>query len=379
MNCIFISGIYCYTYHVWQHHSKPMIKAIRLFYTLGLATAPLVATAFLYRPPRGPNGRRLDLNVGHEITNLSHRMENTTNGRPAPVPMKTNVQYAYAIVGSLSLLMAGCFFALTRTCDAKKEHAKQRTSIVTSSKHSTKLLSASSAHCTQKYSVISNATTLAQGELDFSSSTCHVLSIMFSFMLFTGVFGGLEVSFIGLLLTFNFDFLGWTKTTSLIMISVHQLCRAVFSLILSFLSKYAKERSILAFDILILTVTTAFMFLTANPRNSGTMWICVVALALTDSNIYHLLLSWLGSHMNNLDSLPTLFSVSFNVGVMILPYLTAHLLDAYGYLAYPGVLLGCSIICALAFMFLYFLVWCKYDMLEENQEITPLLQSHAHV
>ena len=119
--------------------------------------------------------------------------------------------------------------------------------------------------------------------------------------------------------------------------------------------------------------------LTASPENPWTMWICAVSFALTDSNIYHLLLSWLGSHMKNLDKLPILFSTSFSVGVMILPYLTAHLLDTFGYLAYPGVLLGCSMVCAMTFTFLYFLVWCKYDMVDDNQEITPLLQSHAHI
>ena len=150
----------------------------------------------------------------------------------------------------------------------KSEHAKHRTSVVASYKHSTKLFSASSAHYSRRYSTISTATlTGTRGDLDFSTSTCHVLSVMFSFMVFTAVFGGLEVSFIGLLLTFNYEFLGWTKTTSLIMISIHHLCRASFGIIFSFLSKYVKERTILAMDMIILIATTVFMFLTASPKN----------------------------------------------------------------------------------------------------------------
>ena len=357
-----------------------MIRAIRLFYTLGLASAPLVATAFLYRPPRGPDGKRLDLIVQDEVITMSPVLQNTTLVRPEPVGVKTDVQYAYAIVGGISLIMSVCFLSLTNECDAKSEHAKYRTSVVASYKHSTKLFSASSAHYSHRYSALSTATTTGtKGDLDFSDSTCHVLSVMFTFMMFTAVFGGLELSFIGLLLTFNFNFLGWTKTTSLIMISVHQLCRAVFSLAFCFLSKYIQERTILAFDMIVLVGTTILMFLTVSPQNDWTMWTCAVTLALTDSNIYHLLISWLGSHMKNLDKLPILFSVSFSVGVMILPYLTAHLLDTFGFLAYPGVLLGCSVICAVTFTCLYFLVWCKYDMPEDNQEITPLLQSHAHI
>ncbi len=121
------------------------------------------------------------------------------------------------------------------------------------------------------------------------------------------------------------------------------------------------------------------MLFTVNPESHTTMWAVAVIMAIADCNIYTLLLSWLGSHMKNLERLPILFGVSFSVGVMILPYLTAHLLDSFTYIVYPGMLVGCSVTCALSFTILYFLVWCKYDMIETNAEITPLLQSHAHV
>ena len=97
-----------------------MIRAIRLFYTLGLASAPLVATSFLYRPPRGPDVKRLDLIIGDEVITMSPLPgENSTADRPDAVEMETQVQYAYAIVGGFSLLMSGYFFAFTNECDAK--------------------------------------------------------------------------------------------------------------------------------------------------------------------------------------------------------------------------------------------------------------------
>ncbi len=373
----FFTGIYCYTYHLWEDHSKPLIRAIRLFYTAGLAIAPLVATFFLYRPLRTQDGKRLDLIVNDRIITMSPLLENSTAMRPLAVEVTSHVQYAYAIAGGFSVLLSVCFFCLTNTYDAHQEHMARRTSIVASHRHSSKMFSASSAHYSRRYSMFPSPE--GKGELDLGVSTCHVLSVIFCFMAFTAAYGGLEVTFVGLLMTYNYNYLNMTKTTSLVMISVHACCRAVFSLFISFLVRYVRERTIMLVDMMALVLTCVFMFLTATPENPWTMWVCVVTIAFTGCNIYRMLLSWLGSHMKNLDSLPALFSSSFSVGVMILPYMTAHLLDAYGQAAYPAVLLTCSGICAVTLTNLYFLVWCKYSMPDGNQQITLLWQSHAQV
>ncbi len=134
-----VTGVYFYTYHLWQAHSKKVIRGIRLCYTLGLAGAPLVVSNFLYRPPRTPDGKRIDKQERHIYSS-----SNSTNQTMSIIPEEnTHVQYAYAVVALFSILVALMFFSLARTCDTSEEHKLQKrqfnTSIVFSYRHSTKL------------------------------------------------------------------------------------------------------------------------------------------------------------------------------------------------------------------------------------------------
>ncbi len=116
-----------------------------------------------------------------------------------------------------------------------------------------------------RYSTFVNQTTTGtRGDLDFSSNSCHVLSVMFLFMIFTALFGGMEITFVGLLVTYSYSYLDWEKTTALYMIALYQITKAIFSLLLSFPSKYIQDRVIIAFDMILLvgaTVCESFWYI----------------------------------------------------------------------------------------------------------------------
>ena len=194
--------------------------------------------------------------------------------------------------------------------------------------------------------------------LERDSMSYYKMSIFLIFMIFTALFGGAEITFTGLLISYSYDFLGWGKKEAIIMSALYQIVKFIFAMVAIILSYRFPPRLILFGNVFIVTVTSGFLLRNVTCEYHTSMWVCTLCLAIGNSSLFPSRLSWISQKDRLWRRLPRLFNMSFCIGVIILPYLTAHLLVTYGYKYLPWVLLVSSSIGSLMYFLLLALLEC---------------------
>lgn len=337
-------------YNMWNAASIGPVRALRLSYTLGIGIASLVALPFLWEKP----SQEWPFDVQQTQSNDHHCKNRPELNNTVLRKMEkglSHVQVAYFIIALTGFLLSIAFFCLP---------VSSRSTVLDTTLLDTTLTEKG------KYTKEHHRT--------FPDITSYYkVSIYTFFMIFTAAFGGAEITFTGLMISYSYDFLGWGKKEGIIMSALYQMTKFVFALVGIFLSYKLPATVMLFFNSLVVSLTTAFLLATISCEGHTSMWICTLCLAIGNSSLFPSCLAWIGNKHNLWRKLPRLFNMSFCTGVMILPYLTAHLLVTYGYKYLPWVLLVCSGTGFLMYLLLLALLECWPYLAGTQQEIEPLI------
>ena len=327
------------------------IRALRLSYTLGIGLASLVALPFLWQKS---STERPSYSVPLEDDGHHCRspMENNSSLLETEGKTLTHVQAAYFVIALTGFLLSMLFFCLPL----------KRTSgsyILTRTQEDAEPHTENCHHLLETYSM-----------------SYYKMAIFLIFMIFTALFGGAEITFTGLLISYSYDFLGWGKKEAIIMSALYQMVKFIFAVVAILLSYKFPSSLILFGNVIVVTVTSGFLLRYVTCEYHTSMWVCTLCLAIGNSSLFPSCLSWIGQKERLWRRLPRLFNMSFCIGVIILPYLTAHLLVTYGYKYLPWVLLVSSSIGSLMYFLLLTLLefWPYLLSKRTGEETESLLQ-----
>ncbi len=314
-------------------------------YTLGIGTASLIALPLLWqRQVDGRPSKTSRVNNGHHCTVQDNATSSETSGEEV-----TQVQAAYFVVALTGFLLAGIVLCLppTRHFEATSDEGTFK----------------ESSQQTQEKTISKQY------------ASWHWNSVCLCFMIFTAMFGGIEITFTGLMITYSYHFLAYRKQEAIIMSALYQFTKLVFSLLSMLLSTKIPEGVILCFNVIVVTGTSGYLLGTISCDGHISLWISTTLLAIGNSSLFPCCLTWMGQKHRLWRKLAKLFNLSFCTGVMILPYLTAHLLVTYGYKFLPWVLLACSSVGLLMSVFLFAVLelWPSHRTTDSSEEIQPLI------
>ena len=297
--------------------------------TIGYTLAPLLCKPFI-------SSASAD---GHLETNTSaalHSMENGSfelmnkhyvgnTSMLSPREDDSRIQYAYMIVAIYDLVIGILLIVLF-----VKDGCKVRTSKIED--------------------IPENSSSDERG-----NSRAFEIKICVLFFAFNVFYGGIEVGYAGLLMTFAVKYLGWTKSQGTDVTAVLQGSNAVITAIAVVMAKYVKPSHMLAASIAMVTTSMLFLSIFAT-EFPVCLWFCTAGLGIGYATIMPSSYTWVNSFMTVSGDFSSAYWSGFFTGFMIIPALSGYLFQKVHPMCMPYVTLSCGIGMLGMFLIILFLV-----------------------
>ena len=231
---------------------------------------------------------------------------------PSPREDKSRIQYAYLIVAIYDLVIGILLIVLFG-----KDGCKMRTS--------------------KSEDIPENSTSNEK-----ENSRAFEIKICVLFFVFNIFYGGIEVGYAGLLMTFAVKYLGWTKSQGTDVTAVLQGSNAVITAIAVVMAKYVKPNHMLAASIAMVTTSMLFLSIFAT-EFPVCLWFCTAGLGIGYATIMPSSYTWVNSFMTVSGGFSSAYWSGFFTGFMTIPALSGYLFQKVHPMCMPYVTLSCGI------------------------------------
>ena len=309
--------------------------------TIGYTISPLLCKPFL-APPQEDNNLNRNSSLSAQM-NIS--FQNISENKPSGPMYKfvsnnltvvteehmsvnepgTNIQYAYLIVAIYDLLIACFTFVLFIKDGGKVKLPKD-----------------------EKDSKEEN--------LEQKSTEKFVITICILFFFFNVFYGGIEVGYAGLLMTFAVKHLGWSKADGTNVTAVLQASNAIVTALAIFISKWVRAPVMLAWSIGIVTVAMLVLSLAAE-YSSAVLWVCTACLGVGYATIMPCSYTWVNDVMEVTGKFSSAYWAGFFTGFMLVPAITGQLFYLVHPMWLPYATLICSVGMSIMFTIISLVIW----------------------
>ena len=296
---------------------RPCIQMTEVILFLGAAVSPQIVKPFLERDLRTSN-------IGNNITAAAMTVN---GGRPA-------VQDAYWITSALDLTMV---VVCMTTC-------------AWSSIRSSKELR-SWTQCFVAADDEDEIQLLPDGDSENKLEPCSrrgCIALTLLYVLFV-MYGGTDVMLLFLLETYLYEYLGWSVAASTLLVTVCQLMRFVFGVIVVVASYWISPTCIVIFKLVVWLISSVLMMVALVAGDVYTV-IGVIMSSAFSSNMYPTTVTLAEESMNVVAPVMALFVSALGASEVVMGPVAGILLNHVGAVAFPSLLLAMFVIAATTFV-----------------------------
>ncbi len=184
----------------------------------------------------------------------------------------------------------------------------------------------------------------------------QISALFFVFNLF---YGGIEVGYAGLLMTFAVKYLGWSKSRGTDVTAVLQGSNAAITAVAVILARYVKPNHMLIASITLVTASMLFLsiFATQLPM---CLWFCTTGLGMGYATIMPSSYTWVNSFMTVSGGFSSAYWSGFFTGFMTIPAFSGYLFQNVHPMFMHYVTLSCGIGMLCVFSVISFLASRKH-------------------
>lgn len=284
--------------------------------TIGYTLSPLLCKPFL-----APS-----LETSHLSANQLNYTSNTSDTTEA-TPTETKIQFAYMIVAIYDLLIAvavfsvfmydGCNFRIKS--EKKEEDGKDD----------------------------------QEGKV---KGKAFMIKICVTFFIFNIFYGGIEVGYAGLLMTFAVKYLGWSKSDGTSVTAVLQASNAIVTASAVLVSRWVKAQLLLLYSIIVVTIAMIVLSFAVH-WSYPVLWFCTACLGVGYATIMPCSYTWVNEVMEVTGKFSSAYWSGFFVGFMAIPAITGHLFEHVDPMWLPYMTLICSVGMFVMFIVISFIVY----------------------
>lgn len=309
-----VAGTHLICIQIWKEKAGPSLQLLNLISVLGFMLGPLMVSPFLASTPDLP------CPPCSNHTNMTSIQSNPDD----LIHQVTQVYVSYIIVALYSLFISGLL--LVAFLIDGGEFLRDR--IVPAEDKS---------------------------KIQLHHDRHFILKVCISFFGFNLFFGGLEVGYPGMLMSFAVKHLHWEKHQGAYIISLLQGVNALVTAMAIFLAKFIKPQIILAADAAI--VTSALLLLVIMVESYPIiLWITTAILGVGIATVMPSTFTWATTFMEVTGSFSGVYWCGYFTGFMVVPALTGYLSEAVHQMCFVYVMLGCGIAMSFLLILLYQLV-----------------------
>ncbi len=181
-----------------------------------------------------------------------------------------------------------------------------------------------------------------EGEDEHKSTRGFEIKISILFFVFNVFYGGIEVGYAGLLMTFAVKYLGWSKTQGTDVTAVLQGSNAAITAVAVIIAKYVKPNHMLAASISMVTTSMLLLSVLA-PRFPVSLWLSTAGLGVGYATIMPSSYTWVNGFMRVSGTFSSAYWSGFFTGFMVVPALSGFLFQTVHPMCLPYVTLGCGV------------------------------------
>ena len=303
-----------------RQRSQIMAQVAFLCFNLGKAAAPFILTPFL--APEGNTTKSAQLAGTGQQTPIQSDTNESVIDEPVTSSGITDIAYGFSIISISSLVLSVFNIAifLANGCKVIGDQRQKK-------KHNT---------------VVGH----------IMSKTRTVLMFL-GFLSMIFVQCGMETADAGLITSYISEYLHMGKTLAVAITGLYQGVKVIACIFVVFAIRRLFPSTILLIDIILLVSSTVTMTLTIIfDAPSGVLWLSIIIMSLGASNYLATQVSWFETRVPITGKISSMICVSFGLGGMLLPYVTTALLESYGPVGFPLVMLICSCILLSQFIFI---------------------------
>lgn len=311
---------------MWKDEGSPYLQALHLSFSVGGVIAPFIVTPFL-APKSNATSQNASLGSA-ELTLLKSNWSsidyyNITKAVALPV---TRVEYAYLIIGGLSVLTSIPFLVLFLRKPSCKKH------IGTEMEETDDIKAAN-----QKSS-----------DSEFSLGLRIVLLIFLGF--FYAFYVSLEAFIEGYLMTFVVEYLDWSKTEGARITSVFWGTFAAGRVLGVFISKVLTPWKMLLCDLVLVNAVFIPMWFVSK-EHDVIVWICIPLSGVFMATIFPTGISWTDQRiMKVTGKVASVFVLSSTIGGIFNPMLLGYLFKEVSPMWFVYLLMIEGALCAIVFL-----------------------------
>ena len=341
-----ITGTHLICISIWKTEAGPSLQSLNLMATIGYTLAPLLCKPFVSSDITDGHMEYNSSVISHYTTmNLSSALGSLPGGintsdtqiqQAGPVTEDTSkIQHAYLIVAIYDLFI-GTLLMLLFVNDGCKPRC-----VETGDKE--------------------EKSTAAEKK----STKAFEFKISVLFFMFNIFYGGIEVGYAGLLMTFAVKQLGWIKSQGTDVTAVLQGSNAVITAIAVVMARYIKPNHMLAVSITMVTTSVLFLSIFAT-KFPVCLWFCTAGLGIGYATIMPSSYTWVNDFMTISGGFSSAYWSGFFTGFMAIPALSGYLFQNVHPMCMPYVTLCCGIGMLCMFLIISFLVHQKQLKGEER-------------
>ena len=171
--------------------------------------------------------------------------------------------------------------------------------------------------------------------------TCsrNIVPLFIIVVLFFTVNGGRDVMFTGLLYTFLNGYLNWTPRSGMLLVTFYHVTRVVIHVVFVLLARCLSPVFLIVADIVFLVVSSGLMLVSIN-SNSALIVIAVILTGFATSNLHPTAITLAQRSFQVDGKVMGIFIGAIFVGASALSPIVGLLLDSYGTISFPVVLLS---------------------------------------
>ena len=171
--------------------------------------------------------------------------------------------------------------------------------------------------------------------------TCskNIVPLFIIVLLFFIVNGCRDVMFTGLLYTFLSGYLNWTPRAGMLLVTFYHVTRVVIHVVFVLLARYVSPVFLICADVIFLVVSSSLMLVSINASSALTV-IAVILTGFATSNLHPTAITLAQRCFQTDGKVMGMFIGAIIVGASAISPIIGMLLDSYGAISFPVVLLS---------------------------------------
>ncbi len=304
-----------------RHLSQIMAQVTFLCFNIGKAVAPFIVTPFLSPDVNTTQTRQVQHLKHNTINDLYIADTNGTEPSNATAYGVLDIAYAFTIISLSSLVFSISNFAIfmVNGCKITGDQKQKSHPVV----------------------------------YGFETSKTRTILMFIGFLSIIFIQCGMETADSGLITSYISEYLKMGKELGVAITGLYQGVKVIACIVVVAIINKVFPSTILLIDILLLVISTISMTIVITlDAPKIFLWISIAVMALGASNFLATEVLWLETRQPITGKVSSIICVSFGVGGMLIPWLTSVLLESYGAVGFPLVMLVSSVICLLLYIYI---------------------------